>query len=499
MSNKLTDRIRANELQSRVMPVETAASFVKKGMTVAVTGNISPITEALMKRVERGNNFALTIWSGSIGLEVDKVWGEGGAIARRAGQQNLMQELINAGKVTYCDIPMGTFCQSIRGKELGALDIAIVEAALITKDGNIVPCSSLKEMPTFVQLADKVIVRLNTSYPFKIEGIHDVYMPRNPPHKEPIPIRQVSDRIGTPFIPTDASKIAGIVVSDEPGTIFPLQQVDDVSKKIARNLVGFLREQVAAGRLPPHLLPIEVGVGRIATAVFEELNNSEFESLEFYSAIVPDGILDLIDRHKVRAVSGTELLLSAQGQNRFFADLETYKKYIVLRPLEVADSPEIAARLGIIAINSGIEIDIYGYANCTHIGGTRVINGIGGLGDFAQGAYLSILALPSMTRHGDVSCVVPMVPHVSLTEHSVDIVVTEQGIADLRGLCPVEKAQRLIESCAHPLYRPLLWDYFNRAVKNVGGHKPHLLEEAFSFHSRLAKYGSMKPSEISKQ
>ncbi|MDY6964294.1 MAG: acetyl-CoA hydrolase/transferase C-terminal domain-containing protein, partial [Pseudomonadota bacterium] len=98
----------------------------------------------------------------------------------------------------------------------------------------------------------------------------------------------------------------------------------------------------------------------------------------------------------------------------------------------------------------------------------------------------------SLAKEGRISSVVPMVPHVDHTEHDVDILVTEQGLADLRELAPRERALQIIEHCAHPDFKEALSDYFRRACAR-GGHTPHLLEEALSWHERARETGRMVP------
>ena len=84
-----------------------------------------------------------------------------------------------------------------------------------------------------------------------------------------------------------------------------------------------------------------------------------------------------------------------------------------------------------------------------------------------------------------------MVSHVDHTEHDVHIVVTEQGLADIRGLSPRERAGVIIENCAHPDYKPILRDYYRRSLRK-GGHMPHDLQDAFSLHNRFIEIGSMR-------
>jgi succinyl-CoA:acetate CoA-transferase len=106
---------------------------------------------------------------------------------------------------------------------------------------------------------------------------------------------------------------------------------------------------------------------------------------------------------------------------------------------------------------------------------------------------MSCFLTPSTAKNGAISAIVPMVSHVDHTEHDVAVVVTEQGLADLRGLSPKQRARKIIEHCAHPDYRPMLQDYFERAVRDSKGrHTPHLLGEALSWHQRYLDTGTMR-------
>jgi succinyl-CoA:acetate CoA-transferase len=114
------------------------------------------------------------------------------------------------------------------------------------------------------------------------------------------------------------------------------------------------------------------------------------------------------------------------------------------------------------------------------VNGSHLLNGIGGSGDFNRNSPLAITALPSTAKGGEISRVVPMVPHPDHTEHDIDVIITEQGVADLRGLAPRERADLLVEACAHPEVRPALRAYLERA-EGSGGHVPHDLETAFDW------------------
>lgn len=113
------------------------------------------------------------------------------------------------------------------------------------------------------------------------------------------------------------------------------------------------------------------------------------------------------------------------------------------------------------------------------------------IGDFARNARLAIFVTKSVAKGGDISSIVPFVSHVDHTEHDVDVIVTEQGCADLRGLAPRERVGLIIENCTHPMYRDQLHEYYREALER-GGQTPHVLEKAFSWHMDLAKHGTMK-------
>jgi succinyl-CoA:acetate CoA-transferase len=177
----------------------------------------------------------------------------------------------------------------------------------------------------------------------------------------------------------------------------------------------------------------------------------------------------------------------------FVRRIDFYRRHIVLRPQEMSNHAELVRRLGCIAMNGMVEADIYGNVNSTHVAGSRIINGIGGSGDFARNGFLSCFMSPSTAKGGAISSIVPMVSHVDHTEHDVGLVVTEQGLADLRGLSPKQRARAVIAQCAHPDYRPMLQDYFDRASRDsYGKHTPHLLNEALSWHQRYLDSGSMR-------
>jgi len=262
---------------------------------------------------------------------------------------------------------------------------------------------------------------------------------------------------------------------------------------MANILLDFFRDEIKAGRLTNELMPLQSGVGSVANAVLDGFADSEFENLVVASEVLQDAVFNLIDAGKVRFAAAASITLTKELQEKVYGNLEKYADKICLRPQEISNHPELIRRLGLISINTALELDIYGNVNSTHVSGTKMMNGIGGSGDFARNARLGIFVTKSYAKGGAISSIVPMVSHVDHTEHDVDVIVTEQGLADLRGLAPKERAAAIIENCAHPDYKEQLWDYYNRAVEKHGSvQTPHLLDEALSWHVALAENKTMK-------
>lgn len=496
----ILDRIRMEKLREKVMTADEAALLIKDGMTLATSG-FTPsgypkaVPLALAKRADNGEKIGVTLITGaSVGDELDGALSRAGVLKRRFPYQTNKDSRngINAGTVAYQDMHLSHVPQFIEYGFLGNLDVAIIEALAITEEGNIIPTTSVGISPQAVNEADIVIVEINTSQSMALEGVHDIYMTKKPPFRQPIPITKPGDRIGTPYIVCDPNKIAAIVECDITDKVRPLGSIDEDSKKISQHIIKFLEAEVAADRLPANLLPLQSGVGSVANAVLGGLVESDFENLTCYTEVIQDSMFDLIDAGKVSIASGTSFTPSEEGLVRLNENMEHYAKHCILRPMEISNHPEVARRLGVIAMNTAIEFDIYGHVNSTNIMGSRMMNGLGGSGDFTRNAYLSFFTTVSTAKNGDISSIVPFVSHVDHTEHDVEVFVTEQGLADVRGLCPTERARAIIENCAHPDYKEMLLDYLNRSEAGKYSHQPHLMDESHSWHDRFLKTGSMK-------
>jgi succinyl-CoA:acetate CoA-transferase len=494
------------DLAKKIMPAAEAAKFIKPGMTVGMsgfTGSGYPkaVPLALASQIEearaRGDKFACKILTGaSTAPELDGALARAGGIDFRLPYQSdpELRARINRGEIEYMDIHLGQVAQYTWFGFLGKIDVAVVEVSGILPDGRLIPSTSVGNNKTWLDLADKVILEVNSAQPAGLDGMHDIYYGTAlPPDRKPIQLTRPGDRIGEPYFHVDPSKIVAVVETHGPDRLGRFAAPDESSVRIAGHLVDFLRQEIAMGRLGQHLLPLQSGVGNIANAVLTGLRDGGFEQLTAFTEVIQDGMLDLIKSDTIRTASATALSLSPEGVEEFGRNIDHYRSRIILRPQEISNHAELVRRLGCIAINGMVEADLYGNVNSTHVAGTSIINGIGGSGDFARNGFLSCFVTPSTAKNGAISCIVPMVSHVDHTEHDVTVVVTEQGLADLRGLSPKQRARAVIDNCAHPDYRPMLNDYFNRACRDsVGKHTPHILSEALSWHERFVRTGSMK-------
>lgn len=497
----ILDRIRCEKLKDKIVSAGEAAKLIKDGDFVGASG-FTPagypkaVPLALAERVAKGEKIQIDLITGaSVGQELDGILSERGIIRRRYPYQtnSSLRNAINAGNVKYNDMHLSHSAQYLKYGFFKEMDVAIIEAVAITENGGIVPSTSVGNSNIFVECAKKVIIEINTSQPEELEGIHDIYSLEKPPFCKAVPINKTSDRIGITYIPCDPEKIAAVVITDIPDKTNKVTPIDKTAKRMAENLIDFLESEVKKGRLPKNLLPLQSGVGSVANAVLGGLCSSEFTDLNVYSEVLQDSVIDLMDCGKIKTASATSLTISPERIKDFTAKFSSYKKHIILRPEELSNNPEVIRRLGVISMNTAIEADIYGNVNSTHIMGTKMMNGIGGSGDFTRNAYISIFTTASTAKDGTISSIVPMVSHVDHTEHDVMVIITENGVADLRGLSPKERAEAIIENCAHEDYKEMLWEYFYKASKETNNSQtPHILNEALSWHERFLKTKTMK-------
>lgn len=484
----------------KFLSAEEAAALVKHGDNVGFSGfthagcpKVVPgaIAKQAVAEHAKGNPFQINVFTGaSTGDLLDGELTRAHAIKFRTPYQTNkdMRNAINNGEIEYCDLHLSTMAQDIRYGFYGNIDVAIIEACDVTDEGEIVPTCGVGISPTVARLAKVVIVELNRWNPAEMRGIHDIPEPKDPPFRKEIPIHEVRDRVGLDHIKIDPSKIV-VVETNVPNEGHGFTPVDEVTAKIGENVANFFIKEMKEGRMPKTFLPVQSGVGNIANAVLAAMGDSkDIPNFDVYTEVIQDAVIDLMEQGRINFASGCSLTVSNPCVEKIYKKLDFFKERIVLRPSEYSNNPEVVRRLGVIAINTAIEADIYGNINSTHIIGNKMMNGIGGSGDFTRGAYVSIFVTPSTAKDGKISSFVPMVAHEDHSEHSVRIIVSEYGVADLRGKCPTERAKEIIEKCAHPDYRPLLRAYLDRCVK---GQTPVDLYDAFAFHEAFLETGDM--------
>lgn len=489
------------------MTAQEAAEIIHNGATIGLSGFTAPgtpkaITEALAAKAvrehEAGRPFKVNMFTGaSTSDHVDGVLARANAYNMRAPYQNVpdLRKRINAHDCHYFDRHLSEMAQEVRYGTYGPIDFAIIEAADITPDGEIVLGCGVGNVPTYAMLAKKIFIELNAKLPKSLLGMHDIYMPLDPPRRREIPIYAANDRVGSPVLKVDPAKIVGIVRTDSYDCVKPFTAPDEVSKQIGRNVVNFLVGEYKSGRLPKEFLPLQSGVGNVANAVLYDLGESkELPNFMMYTEVIQDAVLELLKKGKCTFASTCSMTFSDQTEEKLFADMGFFHDKILMRPAEISNNPEVIRRIGVIAMNTALEADLFGSVNSTHVLGTKMMNGIGGSGDFARNAYISIFSCPSVAKGGLISAIVPMVAHVDHSEHSVDVIITEQGVADLRGKDPVQRAEAIIENCAHPDYRPMLREYLRLGM----GQTPHTLRAAFAMHETFNAQGDMHLTDFGK-
>ena len=492
-----------------ILTPQEAAELFHDGDNVGLSGFTAPgapkvIPGAIAEKAEKlhaeGKPFKINIFSGaSTSDKCDGMLARANAIGKRTPYQNLpdLRKRINSHDTHYFDQHLSELAQQFRYGFYGDLDIAIIEVSEIHDDGTCVVGMGVGNVPTYAKFAKKIVLELNEKLHHALYGLHDIYMPKDPPYRSEIPIFHANDRIGEPVLRIDPEKIVGVVMSDSYDGVKAFTTPDETTNKIGANVCEFLIGEMRRGGIPSTFLPIQSGVGNVANAVLYGLADAqEIPPFAMYTEVIQDAVIDLMKKGRCKFGSTSSLTVSNEVEADVIDNIDFFKEKVVIRPVEISNNPEVIRRLGVIAMNTALEADIFGNINSTHVTGTRMMNGIGGSGDFARNAYISIFSCPSITKEGKISNIVPMVSHLDHSEHSVDILVTDQGIADLRGKDPIQRAEEIIKNCAHPMYKDLLTDYLRLGGNN--GQTPHTLKAALSFHTEFLESGDMRNVDYSK-
>jgi succinate CoA transferase len=479
-----------------------AASLVNDGDNIAVSGftpagTAKAVTKAIAERAEeehaKGHPFQIGVYTGaSTGDATDGTLSRAKAIRFRAPYTTLpeFRKHVNNGEISYSDMHLSHMAQELRHGFLGKVNLGIIEACDMDDDGKVYLTAAGGISPAIAHIAEKIVIELNEAQSKNLKYLQDVYEPIDPPYRREIPIYKASDRIGTPYLQIDPKKIVGVVKTNWPDEARHFSAPDELTDKIGQNVAEFLVADMKRGLIPPTFLPIQSGVGNIANAVLGGLGRDKtVPPFEMYTEVIQNSVIGLMKEGRIKFGSCCSLTVTNDCLDEITNNIDFFKDKILIRPSEISNNPEVIRRLGVISINTAIEADIYGNVNSTHICGTKMMNGIGGSCDFTRNAYISIFTCPSTAKDGLISSIVPMVSHVDSTEHDVKVIVTEQGVADLRGKGPKERAELIIENCAHPDYRPMLREYLKLTDQRM--QTPQNLQAAFGMHITFTKTGDM--------
>jgi acetyl-CoA hydrolase len=486
-----------------VLSAEEAASHIPDGAMVALSGFANAgtaklVPRAIAKRARElhcaGKPYRIRLITGSSsGNDIDEELAQAEALSWRAPFQSAptLRNQINRQQVQYIDMHLAHAPQTLQAGFFGKLDYAIIEATDVTIDGRVYLTTSIGASPTYLRNADRVFIEINDYHSKRLPEMADVLVLPKPPRVDPIPIHDPLTKIGFPYAVVDPKKIVGVISTNEPDQIKPFTPMDWRAKSIADNVVRFLFGEMISGRIPSEFLPLQAGVGNLANSVMAALGSNPYiPPFKMYSVTFQDSLVELMEKGKLVGASASGLTLTADMLRHICSNMDFFAPRIVLRPQEISDDAGVLRRLGVIAINPAVEADIYGNVNSSHLFGTDIMNGIGGSGEFTRNSYLSIIMCPSTVMGGRISSIVPMCPHIDSNEHSVQVIVTENGYADLRGIGPLQRARKIIDNCAHPAYR----DYLNAYIRESGsGHIRHDLRKAFELHRNFLAFGKMLP------
>jgi succinyl-CoA:acetate CoA-transferase len=466
---------------------ETAATLVATDAVVAVSGfgTVGYPKAVPLELAADDRDLSLTLISGgSVGKEIDSALVDADAIARRYPYQSRAKsrKAVNDGTIAFQDRFIAKLGDEVRLGHIPSPDVAIVEAVAVGEDW-FVPSLSIGHTIPYVHAATELIIEVNAAIPRDIGRFHDICERALPPNRGPISLEQPDDRIGGDRVQFDPEKLVAVVETDRADDPYDFREPSATDRKIASNFASFLEAELDACPVFDDRICLQFGVGSLGNALMGALSTVDFGDREvfYYGEVFQDGLLDMIENGTLSGASATSFALSTDGQQQLFDNIDTYTDSVVIRPADLSNSPALIDRFGVVGVNSALEVDLYGHANSTHVDGSYVLNGVGGSGDFNRNSLLSITALTS--KHGEeTSRIVPMCPHVDHPEHDIAVVITEHGVADLRGSSPRERSQLLIKHCAHPEFIDDLRAYVDRSV-GEGGHIPHHLESAFDWRS----------------
>jgi len=484
--------MKVEDLSSKIASPEEAIKkyFPKKGIIafggMAGTSYPKAIPKKLSELIQKGEFDAsdYVILSGGTETMEFESWISNLKISRKfplGASSTILRDPVNERKIPAMDYWLYEFSSLIsRGvlsRKIGNIDLTIIEATGIDDEG-IVPSLSVDATPSFIENSKKVIIELNESKP-NLKGFHDIFLPKA--GKE-IMIKNPLDRIGRIVYNIPFSKIAAIVVTnEEESEKIHYSGITNADLKIVDNIIDFLLKEIKEDEnLRSEYFTLQPAAGPVAGALSRKIHELE-TNIWIWGEVAATSWIETLSRN-VKGISASSIYTLPGEQNfrkKLYEEIESLRKYIVIRPYEIANNPQVIARFYHVVVQQAVEVDIYGNANVSHIGPNLMV-GVGGSGDHTRPSYITILALQSTTSNEKISRIVPLLRHVDIPEHDVDILVTEQGWVDLRFLSPIERAERIIEKCAHPKFKDDLFEYLGK-IKKIKGHEPYEINHALKY------------------
>lgn len=262
--------------------------------------------------------------------------------------------------------------------------------------------------------------------------------------------RYMPRTLGDSFV--HISDIDCIVEFDQPVIELPPPVITDVEKQIGENCARLIRDGDT----------LQLGIGAIPDAVLLFLKDKK--NLGIHSEMFSDGVVELVEAGVINNCKktlhkGKSIATFLMGSRRLY-DYVHDNPAVEMYPVDYVNDPVIIARNdNMVSINSCVQVDFLGQVVSDTVGSMQ-ISGVGGQVDFVRGAAMSrggrsVIAMPSTKRQGKFSSIVPFIDEwaaVTTSRNDISFIVTEYGIADLKGRTTRERARQLIE-IAHPKFR----------------------------------------------
>ncbi len=267
-------------------------------------------------------------------------------------------------------------------------------------------------------------------------------------------LAQINDQMprtmGDSFI--HVSKLTYCVEASQPLPELGGGRITEVEEAIGRNCASLVEDGST----------LQLGIGSIPDAVLKFLGGKK--DLGIHSEMFSDGVVDLYEKGVITGAcktldKGKMVAAFLMGSKRLY-DFADNNPAVMMLPVDYVNNPSIIAQNSkVVSINSCLQVDFNGQVNSESIG-IHQFSGIGGQLDYVRGASMcpdgkSVLAMPSTAKHGEVSRILPVLPEgttVTTTRTDIQYIVTEYGIANLRGKTLRERA-RLLINIAHPTFR----------------------------------------------